>query len=89
MASNSVNTGDWNLAPPKPNKPLPERELLDERQAGALLGVSGRTIRNMADRGQIPRVRLLSNVRYHVDDLRAFIQSAKQTGKTASEGGAA
>lgn len=80
---------DWNLTPPKPNKPLPERELLDERQAGALLGVSGRTVRNMANRGQIPRVRLLSNVRYHIDDLRAFIQHAKQTGKAASEGGAA
>ena len=79
---------NWNLTPPKPNVPMPEAVLYDERQAGVVLGCCPRTVRNLADRGLIPRVRYLSSVRYDRADLLAFIERAKET-VNASEGGAA
>lgn len=70
---------DWNLAPPTPPKPPAERVLLKEREAAAVLDCSPRTVRNLADRGDIPRVRFLSSVRYDRADLLAFIARSKST----------
>lgn len=70
-------TSDWNLTPPTPSKPLPARILHSEREAAAVLGCCARTVRNLADRGDIPRVRFLSAVRYDHADLLAFIERSK------------
>lgn len=46
-------------------------------QAGKMLGVSGRTVWTLVDRGDLPVVRFGRSVRIDPADLRAFIEQAK------------
>lgn len=75
MASKALS--DWNLGPPPQPKPPIERVLYKEREAAAVLNCSQRTVRNLADRGELPRVRFLASVRYDRADLLAFIERSK------------
>ncbi len=66
--------------------------LLTYDQAGKLLGVTGRTVWTLVDRGDLPAVRFGHSVRIDPADLRAFIDRSKQgrdsdTPSSAGEGG--
>ncbi len=66
--------------------------LLSYEQAGKLLGVTGRTVWTLVDRGDLPAVRFGHSVRIDPADLRAFIDRSKQgpasdTAGNAGEGG--
>ncbi len=87
MASKAPSGDAWNLSKPLPNSTLPERVLDDERQAAAFLGCCPRTVRTLADKGEFPRVRILSSVKYDRADLIAFIERSKV--RTAAYSGAA
>ena len=52
-------------------------ELLTYEEAGKMLGVSGRTMWTLVDRGELPAVRFGRSVRIDPADLRAFIEQAK------------
>ncbi len=51
--------------------------LLTYDQAGKMLGVSGRTVWTLVDRGDLPAVRFGRSVRIDPVDLRRFIERAK------------
>ena len=51
--------------------------LLTYDQAGKVLGVSGRTVWTLVDRGELPAARFGHSVRIDPADLRAFIEQAK------------
>ena len=63
------------LAPAEP-APLQPGDLVDEREAAAILDVAVNTLRNWRWKGQGPRARKLGlrAVRYSIADLRAFIE---------------
>jgi predicted DNA-binding transcriptional regulator AlpA len=56
--------------------PLQPGDLVDEREAAAILHASVQTLRNWRWRGEGPRVRKVGQrlVRYHRADLAAFIE---------------
>lgn len=54
--------------------------LLTYDHAGKLLGVTGRTVWSLVDRGELPAVRFGHSVRIDPADLRAFIERAKGRG---------
>ena len=58
-------------------------------QAGKVLGVSGRTVWTLVDRGDLPAVRFGHSVRIDPADLRAFIDRSKRgpIHSTVEEGG--
>jgi len=60
--------------------PIVEK-LLTYKQAGALLGVTERTVWTLVDDGGLPAVRFGRSVRIDPADLRAFIDRAKATAK--------
>ena len=51
--------------------------LVTSREAARILAVSERTLWGLADRGEIPRVRIGRAVRYDVRDLDVWIQRNK------------
>ena len=51
--------------------------LVTSREAARMLAVSERTLWGLADRGEIPRIRIGRAVRYDVRDLDAWIQHNK------------
>jgi hypothetical protein len=55
--------------------PLRPGDLVDEREAAAILGAGVQTLRNWRWRGEGPRYRKIGQrlVRYHRGDLAAFI----------------
>ena len=53
--------------------------LLTYREAADVLGVTDRTVWKLVDQGDLPAVRFGRSVRIDPADLRAFIDSAKQT----------
>ncbi len=63
--------------------------LLTYEQAGKLLGVTGRTVWTLVDRGDLMAVRFGHSVRIDPADLRAFIDRSKRrpVPSTAEEGG--
>lgn len=66
--------------------------LLTYDQVGKMLGVTGRTVWTLVDRGDLPAVRFGHSVRIDPADLRAFIDRSKQgrdsnTPGSAGEGG--
>ncbi len=63
--------------------------LLTYDQAGKLLGVTGRTVWTLVQRGGLPAVRFGHSVRIDPADLRAFIEQSKQcpASNNAGEGG--
>ena len=54
--------------------------LLTYDEAAKMLGVSGRTVWTLGDRGELPAVRFGKSVRIDPTDLRAFIEQAKGRG---------
>ncbi len=52
--------------------------LLSYEQAAKLLGVTGRTVWTLVDRGDLPAVRFGHSVRIDPADLRAFIERSKR-----------
>jgi predicted DNA-binding transcriptional regulator AlpA len=62
------------LSPPN-TAPLQPGDLVDEREAAAILSASVQTLRNWRWAGKGPRVRKIGQrlVRYHRADLAAFI----------------
>ena len=46
-------------------------------QAAAFLSLSPHTIRKMADRGDLPKVKIGSRTLFHPADLRAFVEKLK------------
>ena len=64
-------------------------ELLTYDQAGKMLGVSGRTVWTLVNRGELPAVRFRRSVRIDPVDLRAFIDRSKRgpIHSTVEEGG--
>lgn len=65
--------------------PLSPGDLVDEREAAAILGASVQTLRNWRWAHKGPRVRKIGArlVRYHRADLTAFIE-AGESGKAAA-----
>jgi excisionase family DNA binding protein len=58
----------------KPTEPRPFRLLLRPQEAADALGISLRGLMNMVDHDEIPYVRIgVRNLRFSVDDLRAWI----------------
>lgn len=68
--------------PPQPAPTLAPGDLLDEREAAAILGASVQTLRNWRWRGEGPRFRKigLRMVRYSRADLQTFIEGAQDRG---------
>jgi len=66
-----------NLSPPNPT-PLQPGDLVDEREAAAILRTEVRTLRNWRALRKGPRFRKIGErmVRYHRADLAAFIGEA-------------
>ena len=70
--------------------PIPALDrLFTYEQAGKLLGVTGRTVWTLVDRGDLLAVRFGHSVRIDPADLRAFIERSKQgpASDNAGEGG--
>ena len=70
--------------------PIPAIDrLFTYEQTGKLLGVTGRTVWTLVDRGALPAVRFGHNVRIDPADLRAFIDRSKRgpVHNRAEEGG--
>ena len=67
---------------PQPAPTLAPGDLLDEREAAAILGASVQTLRNWRWRGEGPRFRKigLRMVRYSRADLQTFIEGAQDRG---------
>ena len=62
-----------------PAKPAPTPALLvNEREAGRLLGVTARTVYELRRTGELPAVRIGSRVLYSRDDLSDFIAKRRQ-----------
>ena len=51
------------------NGPESPGQVMDLEQLAAFLGVSGRTVRRLADDGEIPYLQIRSAVRFHVPDV--------------------
>lgn len=54
--------------------------LLTARQAAAMLAISTRKLWELANRGEIPCIRIGRAVRYAPDDLKAYIASQRSGG---------
>ena len=52
--------------------------LLDANEAGKFVGLAPRTIRKLADDGVLQKVKLGARVFFDPDDLRRFVDKAKQ-----------
>ena len=64
----------------------PGEGLLNERQAAAFLGVSPRTLWGLADRGEVPFIRISRTVkRYAMADLRAYCDRNRVNGGVADK----
>jgi hypothetical protein len=56
-----------------PPTPPDDRLMIDEREAERLTGLSGKTLKRLAERGElVGRVRVLRAVRFHVPTLAAW-----------------
>lgn len=65
---------------PTDTAPLAAGDLIDEREAAAILGVRVQTLRNWRWSGKPPRYRKLGRcVRYHRADLTAFVDGEQAT----------
>lgn len=53
--------------------------LLSVRQVAARLGVCAATVYALADRGELPHVRILNAIRVAPDDLAEFIHQHRRT----------
>jgi excisionase family DNA binding protein len=63
-----------------------ERRLVDTNAAAKFLGISGRTLWEITDRGEIPAVRVGPKlVRYDVRDLEAYIDASKRRAETPEQ----
>jgi excisionase family DNA binding protein len=62
--------------------------LLDDKQAGELLGLHCKTVQRLARRGEIPAVRIGRYWRYRASSLNAFIDvhSTGQSARVDSKG---
>jgi excisionase family DNA binding protein len=67
--------------------PAPEivEKLLTYKQAGALLGITERTVWTLVAAGELPAVRFGRSVRIDPADLRGFIDRSKAHAKGARE----
>jgi excisionase family DNA binding protein len=54
--------------------------LYTSREAAAILSVCTRTLFTLTARGDLPAVRIGRSVRYHLDDLREFIDAQRKGG---------
>lgn len=59
-------------------------QLLTERDAARWLSISQRSLWTLRNRGEIPFAKVGRQVRYHVEDLEAFVKKNKQ-GATDAE----
>lgn len=65
------------LGTTEPITPAPSVEpLVSAADAGHALGVSAATVTRMAERGEIPRVKVSESWRYDVDACRAALEAA-------------
>lgn len=63
---------------------MAQTELLTPGEAGAVLGVSGETMRRWANAKKIRHVRLPNGqVRFHPEDVEAHLQPVERTEATA------
>ena len=60
--------------------------LLTYPEAAELLGVTARTVWNLVHRGELRAVRFGGSVRIDPADLRAFVESAKNSGEAVECG---
>lgn len=69
-----------NDSTPPPAAKLQPGDLVDERQAAAILGCAVQTLRNWRWRGLPPRASKIGKrmVRYHRADLAAFIDAGER-----------
>ena len=77
----AASTAQTESAPPGPG-PL----LVTAREAARMLSIGERTLWTLTDRGEIPVVRIGRLVRYHIADLHAWINRAKQAGRPPDGG---
>ncbi|WP_428937284.1 helix-turn-helix domain-containing protein [Fontivita pretiosa] len=59
-------------------RPAPPRLLLTPREAAAALAISERSLWNLAQTGQVRRLKIGRAVRYDVRDIEAFIARRKE-----------
>jgi excisionase family DNA binding protein len=60
----------------KPRKEQVEPILFGVEEAATFLGLSSHTIRKMADRGELSKVKIGSRTMFSPDELRAFVARA-------------
>jgi predicted DNA-binding transcriptional regulator AlpA len=53
------------------------KRLLSKAEVGQMLGVSLRTVDRIKSRGLLPVTKVLSAVRFDIEDVQAFIQSQR------------
>lgn len=58
-------------------KELSGEELIDAKVVATLLGLSIRTVRDMASRRELPLYKIRSSVRFKVDEIRAWRDERK------------
>jgi hypothetical protein len=62
--------------------PMTIRNLLDEKEAAEILGLSVQTLRNdRATKRRIPYVKIGKSVRYKVEDIAAVIEAGRIAGE--------
>lgn len=74
-----------NTPAPQPAATLQPGDLVDEREAAAILGAQVQTLRNWRWNGKGPRFHKVGErlVRYHRADLAAFVQAGDGTAGAA------
>jgi hypothetical protein len=64
------------------DNPIPNgAELLTDKQASYFLGISPRKLWGMKASGSVKYVRCGRLIRYHIDDLRVWIEENKEGGE--------
>ena len=58
-----------------PNETAGERLLLTEPEAARLLSLSPRTLWGLAERGEVPSIKIGRAKRYRLSDLQAYVAS--------------
>jgi excisionase family DNA binding protein len=67
------------LVPAMRTDGTPPKMLVSAKEASRMLSLSTRTLYNLRQTGELRAIHVGRSVRYAVDDLRAWIESAKES----------
>jgi excisionase family DNA binding protein len=54
-----------------------DQVLLTIREVSEVLGLHPNTIRNLMERGELPFIKIGKSLRFHTEDVQAFIERAR------------